>query len=102
MQNNTTFSCDRCNEKVPIIELFKINKDSQTICKFCNTRLYPKKTIAFNWTFFIGFAATVIPAEIIFNTSNDTALAFAVAIIGGALAILGIATYTYLTTEFIS
>lgn len=102
MQNKTNFSCDKCNYKVPVIELLKFNKNSKTICRFCNTTLYPKKTIAFNWAFFIGFISTVLPAEIIFEISNNTIIAFSVATTGGALAFLGIVTYTYLTTEFIS
>jgi uncharacterized paraquat-inducible protein A len=100
MQNKPIFSCDKCHEKVPLVALIKIKKGSMTICNFCHTLLYPRKTIAFNWAFFIGFILTVLPAEIIFKTSDNMPLAFSAAIIGGVLAVLGIAAYTYLTTEF--
>jgi hypothetical protein len=98
LKNN--FSCDRCSAKLSYKELFKINKNSTTICESCHTRLYPVKTIPFNWTFFIGFVSTVVPAEIIFNTTNNQTQAFTFALVGGILAILGIAIYTYQSTEF--
>ncbi|WP_395785481.1 hypothetical protein [Aquirufa sp.] len=44
--------------------------------------------------------STVVPAEIIFNTTNSLTSAFTAALAGGILAILGIAIYTYLSTEF--
>lgn len=100
MPNKTTFSCDRCYEKVSPKELFKLNKNSITTCKSCNAKLYPDKTIPFNWAFFIGFASTVIPAEICFNITNSILYMFSVAAIGGLLAVLGIAIYTYNTTDF--
>jgi hypothetical protein len=100
MPNKTSFSCDRCQEKVPLRELFKLNKNSITICKSCNATLYPDKTTPFNWAFFIGFASTVIPAEICYNITNSILYMFSVAAIGGLLAVLGITIYTYKTTEF--
>lgn len=97
LKNN--FSCDRCGAKLSYKELLKFNKNSPTNCKSCQTTLYPIKTLPFNWAFLIGFVSTVMPAEIIFNTTNSLTSAFAVALIGGILAILGIAIYTYLSTE---
>lgn len=100
MPNKTKFSCDRCYEKVSVKELFKLNKNSVTTCKSCNATLYPNKTITFNWAFFIGFSSTVIPAEISFNITNSILFMLSVAMTGGLLAVLGIAIYTYNTTEF--
>ena len=97
---NKKFSCDKCHEKLSYKELFKLNKNSTTTCKSCNARLYPVRTISFNWAFFIGFVSTVVPAEIILNTSNNLTHAFIVALTGGVLAISGIALYTYNSTEF--
>jgi hypothetical protein len=102
MQKNTRFSCDICNEKVSISELFKMNKNSITTCKNCKTQLFPKNPISFQWAFFIGFALTVIPAEITIYLSNNLFDGFIAALLGGALAISGIVGYTYLTTEFSS
>jgi hypothetical protein len=94
------FSCDRCLAKISYKELLNFNINSTTICKSCHTTLYPVKTIPLNWAFFIGFVSTVVPAEIIFNTTNRITYAFTAALAGGILAILGIAIYTYLSTEF--
>jgi hypothetical protein len=98
--NKTKFSCDRCYEKVSFNELFKLNKNNVTTCKSCNAKLYPNKTITFNWAFFIGFSSTVIPAEISFNITNSILFMFSVALTGGLLAILLIVIYTYNTTDF--
>ncbi len=96
------FSCDKCQKKVPFIEVFKFNNNTQTVCNNCNTVLIPKKTISFNWAFFIGFAITTLSAEISLRIYDDFFTAFSIAFCVGSIGIIGIATYTYKTTEFIS
>ncbi|CAM3861001.1 hypothetical protein AQAU111925_10065 [Aquirufa aurantiipilula] len=99
MREKSYFTCDNCHNKISFWETFKTNKNSKTICNFCNTELHPIKTISFNWSFFIGFISTVIPAEIVLKYYNSVPIAFFVALCGGILSVLGIAFYTYKSTE---
>ena len=102
MPYNTSFSCDRCHANISVKELFKLQKNSTTTCKSCHATLHSNETISFNWAFFIGFCSTVIPAEISFNMTNSLAIMIVTAMIGGILAVIGIAFYTYNTTRFSS
>jgi hypothetical protein len=102
MTYKTSFSCDRCRANISIKELFRLQKNSITTCKLCNATLHSNETISFNWAFFIGFCSTVIPAEISFKMTNSLATMIIAAVIGGILAVIGIALYAYNTTKFSS
>lgn len=99
MSEKSYFTCDNCHNKISFWETFKTKKNSKTICNICNTELHPIKTISFNWAFFIGFTSTVIPAEITIYYFDNILVAFFVALCGGILSVLGIAFYTYNSTE---
>lgn len=102
MRYKSSFSCDRCQASISIKELFRLQKNYTITCKSCNATLHPNETISFNWAFFIGFCSTVIPAEISSNIGNSLPIMITTAMIGGILAVIGIAFYTYNTTKFSS
>jgi hypothetical protein len=102
MPIKNSFSCDRCQAKISIRELFRLQRNSITTCKSCHATLHPNETISFNWAFFIGFCLTVIPAEISFYMTNSFSIMITAAMIGAILAVIGIAFYTYNTTKFSS
>ena len=94
------FSCPRCKAKVSFKELFNFKKGHITKCSNCGAELIPKNVKSFNFGFFIGFPSVVIPAYTILLLYKNLFFAVLVGIVTGAIAILGVAYYTYLTTEF--
>lgn len=96
------FSCDKCNQKVPFWETLKIDKNHVTICHKCGTKLYPIRTKSFNWGFFVGFLAVVIPGEITYRLTQSLGYTLIVALSHTITAVFGVALYTYKTTSFTS
>ena len=94
------FKCSNCNNKIPFKEVFQFKKGHQTICNNCNTTLRPKKVTSWNWGFFIGLLAVVVPAKLYLNDHKNFFIAASIGIVFGTIAILLIAFYTYKTTEF--
>ncbi|GGE23097.1 hypothetical protein [Psychroflexus salis] len=94
------FLCPKCKTKVPFKETFNFKKNHITKCSNCGAELTPKNVKSWNFGFFIGFIGVVIPAYTILHLYKSFLLAVFVGIVTGAIAILGIAYYTYLTTEF--
>lgn len=94
------FLCPKCKTKVPFKETFNFKKNHITKCSNCGAELTPKNVKSWNFGFFIGFIGVVIPAYTILHLYKNFLLAVFVGIVTGAIAILGIAYYTYLTTEF--
>lgn len=93
------FLCPKCKSKVPFKETFNVKKDHIIKCSNCGAELTPKNVKSWNFGFFIGFISVVIPAYTILHLYKNFLLAVLVGIVTGAIAILGIASYTYFTTE---
>lgn len=102
MSKKLYFACDRCFNKVSFREVFKFGKSSKTTCIYCKSELRPIQKLSFNARFFIGFLATVIPFQLIFNYTKDISVAFLIAIFCSILSVLGLAVFTYNSTEFTS
>lgn len=97
---NKKFLCPKCKTKVPFKETLNFKKDHITKCSNCGAELTPLNVKSWNFSFFIGFIGVVIPAYTVLQVYKNFLLAVFVGIVTGAIAILGIAYYTYLTTEF--
>lgn len=94
------FKCSKCKNSIPFKEVFKLKRNHQTICYSCNSLLRPKKTKSWNWGFFIGFLAVIVPAKIYLNFDKNIFIAVSIGIFFGIISILSIALYVYTTTEF--
>ena len=94
------FTCPICGNKIPFNEVFKFKKDHQTKCFQCNTNLKPKNVKSWNWGFFMGFLAVIIPARIFFIYHKNFFIGASIGIVCGMIAIFLIAYYTYKTTDF--
>lgn len=94
------FKCPRCKNSISLKELFRFNKNHQTICNNCNTVLNPAKIKSWNWAFVIGLLSVVIPAKIILYYYNDFLMAAFVGLLGGVFGILFVAIHAYFTTKF--
>ncbi len=94
------FICPNCRTKVSYKELFIFKKNHQTICKKCYANLKPQKTLSFNTTFIMGLIVTVVPGYILMSYNLPVWIIFGIPFMLAILTILGVALYTYKTTEF--
>ena len=96
------FACDRCFNKLPFKEAFKLRRNVKTICEHCQTELKPIYPISLNWSFFVGFVCTTIPAELYLKFYADLLVAFGLALTGGIIGLVGVVLFVYNSTEFTS
>lgn len=81
--------------------MFNFRRNHVTKCTVCNVELVPKNIISLKFSSFIGFIATAIPGHLALRFYNDFLTSISIGALTGSLAILGLAVYTYLTTEFL-
>lgn len=97
----TKFTCPVCSNKLPFREVFRFNKGHVLQCPDCDSKLRPANVKSWNFGFVIGFLGFVVPAELVRYHWDSVMLAALIGVTTGGFAILTVALFTYLNTDFI-